>query len=225
MVKEGRAAGRQTTSADTSVAHHPASGGAVPGSVAPHEPPRLRIRYEKEIVPALMKRFGFTNRLAVPRLRKIVLNMGCGEAAHDAKVLEQAQSDLAMITGQKPVVTRAKIAVSNFRIKENDPVGCKVTLRRDRMYEFFDRLITVALPRIRDFRGVPRRGFDSAGNYSFGIREQSIFGELNLDEVHYTLGMDIIVVTDAKRQDVAMALLEGFGLPFEKASGSRGTTG
>ena len=204
MVKEGRA-----------------SGGAVPGSVVPHEPPRLRIRYEKEIVPDLMKRFGFKNAMAVPRLQKIVLNMGCGEAAHDAKVLEQAQQDMALITGQKPVVTRVKIAVSNFRIKENDPVGCKVTLRRDRMYEFLDRLITLALPRIRDFRGVPRRGFDQAGNYSFGIREQSIFSEINPDDMHYTLGMDIIVVIDAKRQDVSMALLEAFGMPFEKAGGSR----
>ncbi|MBI4323508.1 MAG: 50S ribosomal protein L5 [Candidatus Omnitrophica bacterium] len=163
-----------------------------------------------------MKQFGYTNRLAVPRVVKIVINMGCGEAAHDAKVLEEAQRDLARITGQRPVVTRAKKAVSGFKIQEGDAVGCKVTLRRQRMYEFLERLICAALPRIRDFRGVSAKAFDGRGGYSFGVREQTIFPELHLDEVHYALGMDIVLVTNAKTPQETRALLEGFGMPFEK---------
>lgn len=178
--------------------------------------PRLLERYHKELVPALMKRFGYTNRLAVPRLVKVVLNIGCGEAAHDAKVLEEAQRDLALITGQRPVVTRAKKAIAGFKIQEGDPVGCKVTLRRQRMYEFLDRLISVALPRIRDFRGLPARSFGQGGSYSLGIREQTVFPELHLDEVHYPLGMDVVIVTTAKIPQEARVLLEGLGLPFEK---------
>ena len=175
-------------------------------------------RYQKEIVPALMKQLGDTNRLAVPRMVKIVLNIGCGEAAHDAKVLEEAQRDLAIITGQRPAVTRAKQAVSNFKIKEGDPVGCKVTLRRARMYEFLDRLISAALPRIRDFRGLSAKGFDGSGNYSFGIKEQTIFPELHLDEVQYPLGMDVVMVTTAADSARARALLAAFGMPFERPS-------
>jgi large subunit ribosomal protein L5 len=163
-----------------------------------------------------MKRFGYTNRLAVPRLKKIVLNVGCGEGAHDAKALEEAQRDMALICGQKPAVTRAKKAVSNFKIKEGDPVGCKVTLRRHRMYEFLDRLVSVALPRIRDFRGLSANGFDHAGNYSFGIREQSIFPEVRLDDVRYNLGMDVVMVISANTREEAKTLLDGFGMPFEK---------
>jgi len=178
--------------------------------------PRLFEHYQQEIVPTLVKEFGHSNRLAVPRLVKIVVNMGCGEAAHDAKVLEEAQRDLALITGQRPIVTRAKKAISNFKIKAGDPVGCKVTLRRARMYEFLDRLVNAALPRIRDFRGLSASGFDHSGNYSFGIREQTIFPELHLDDVHYTLGMDITIVTTAKVSAEARALLQAFGLPFEK---------
>ena len=173
-------------------------------------------RYEQHLAPELMKRFGRANRLAVPRLVKIVLNVGCGEAAHDAKALEEAQRDLGLICGQRPAVTRAKKAVSNFKIKEGDPVGCKATLRRRRMYEFLDRLVSAALPRIRDFRGLSAKGFDEGGNYSFGIREQSIFPELRLDEMHYTFGMDVVMVTTARTREEAKALLEGFGFPFEK---------
>lgn len=183
---------------------------------APVPVPKLAERYRKELVPALMKQFGYTNRLAVPRVVKIVINMGCGEAAHDAKVLEEAQRDLARITGQRPVVTRAKKAVSGFKIQEGDAVGCKVTLRRQRMYEFLERLICAALPRIRDFRGVSAKAFDGRGGYSFGVREQTIFPELHLDEVHYALGMDIVLVTNAKTPQETRALLEGFGMPFEK---------
>ncbi|MBI3320467.1 MAG: 50S ribosomal protein L5 [Candidatus Omnitrophica bacterium] len=178
--------------------------------------PRMLQRYQQEIVPALMKRFGYTNRLAVPRLAKIVLNMGCGEAAHDAKVLEEAQRDLGLITGQRPVVTRSKQAVSNFKIRENDPVGCKVTLRRRRMYEFLDRLISAALPRIRDFRGLSGKSFDQGGNYSFGIQEQTVFPELHLDDVQHVLGMDVVIVTTAGTPEEARALLDGFRLPFAK---------
>lgn len=178
--------------------------------------PRMLQHYQQEIVPALMKRFGYTNRLAVPRLTKIVINMGCGEAAHDAKVLEEAQRDLGLISGQRPVVTRSNKAVSNFKIRENDPVGCKVTLRRQRMYEFLDRLISAALPRIRDFRGLSTKAFDQGGNYSFGIQEQTIFPELHLDDVQYVLGMDVVIVTTAGTPEEARALLEGFRLPFAK---------
>lgn len=169
-------------------------------------------------MPALMKQFGYPNRLAVPRVEKVVLNMGCGEAAHDAKLFEEAQRHVGLISGQRPVVTRAKQAVSNFKIKEGDPVGCKVTLRRQRMYEFLDRLLSIALPRIRDFRGLPARSFDRGGNYSFGIREQIIFPELHPDDIHYPLGMDITITTTAKTLQEARALLEGFGVPFEKPS-------
>lgn len=179
--------------------------------------PRLVERYDAELVPSLMQQFRLTNRLAVPRLVKIVVNMGCGEAAHDEKLLEEAQRDLALITGQRPAITRAKKAVSNFRIREGDPVGCKVTLRRQRMYEFLDRLVSVVLPRLRDFRGLSATGFDRGGNYSFGIGEHVIFPEIHLDRVHYTLGMDITIVTTAETPAQARALLEGFGFPFERS--------
>jgi len=186
--------------------------------------PRLLERYQQEIVPALMKRFGYRNRLAVPRLVKIVINMGCGEAAHDAKILEEAQRDLALISGQKPLVTRAKKAISNFKIQAGDPVGCKVTLRRQRMYEFLDRLVHVVLPRIRDFRGLSVKGIDQGGSYSFGIQDQTVFPELHLDEVHYNLGMDIVIVTTAQSREETQALLAAFGMPFEKDA-QKGTGG
>ena len=178
--------------------------------------PAFLKRYEDQIRPALVKQFKRANRLAVPRLTKIVLNIGCGEAAHDAKVLEEAMRHLAAISGQRPAVTRAKKAVSNFKIKEGDPVGCKVTLRRQRMYEFLERLIAIALPRIRDFQGVSKHGFDAGGNFSFGIQEQTIFPEVQPDDVHHTLGMDIAIVTTAASAEEARALLAGFGMPFQK---------
>ena len=180
--------------------------------------PRLSERYHQELVPALMTQFKYTNRLAVPRLTKIVLNIGCGEAAHDAKILEEVQRNLATISGQRPIVTRAKKAVSNFKIKEGDPVGCKVTLRRRRMYEFLDRLVSVALPRIRDFRGLPATSFDGSGNYSFGIRELVIFPELHPDDLRSPMGMDVVIATTAATAEEARALLEGFKMPFEKAA-------
>jgi len=175
-------------------------------------------KYQKEIAPALAKEFNHTNVMAVARLQKIVINMGCGEAAHDAKILEAAQRDLGMITGQRPLVTRAKKAVSNFKIRENDPVGCKVTLRRARMYEFLDRLISTALPRIRDFRGLSPNGFDEGGNYGFGLTEQTIFPEIQLEQAQHTLGMDIVFVTTAATKEEAFALLKAFGFPFAAKS-------
>ena len=191
------------------------------------KPPRLLERYQQEIAPRLSETLGGRNLMAVPRLAKIVVNIGCGEAAHDAKVLEAVLRDLGLITGQRPAVTRARKAISNFRIKEGDPVGCKVTLRRARMYEFFDRLVNVALPRIRDFQGLNPRGFDGGGNYNFGIQEHVIFPELNLDQVSSPLGMDITIVTTAKTQEEAMALLRAFGMPFMRsrvATGGEATT-
>ena len=179
-----------------------------------HHVPRLLERYRKEIAPALAKQFRHTNLMAVARLEKVVLNIGCGEAAHDAKLLEALQKDLALIAGQRPAITRAKKAISNFKIKEEDPVGLKVTLRRARMYEFVDRLVHAALPRIRDFRGLSPRGLDQGGNYSFGIKEHTIFPEIRPDQSPYPTGLDVVVVTNAATQDEALALLKGFGFPF-----------
>lgn len=176
--------------------------------------PRLMERYRQQIVPELMRGFHYTNRLQTPRLVKIVANMGVGEAAHDAKALEEAVATLAAITGQKPLVTRAHKAISNFKIKIGDPVGCKVTLRGVRMYEFLDRLVNVAAPRIRDFRGLPLSGFDGSGNYTIGLKDQLIFPEIEFDSVKVTLGMDITFVTSARRREEAQALLRQLGMPF-----------
>ena len=179
-----------------------------------HHVPRMLERYRKELAPALAKQFGHKNLMAVARLQKIVVNIGCGEAAHDAKVLESAQRDLALITGQRPLITRAKKAISNFKIKEQDAVGLKVTLRRARMYEFLDRLVSAALPRIRDFRGLSPKGFDEGGNYSFGVKEHTIFPEVQVDQAYQMVGMDITLVTTAATRDEAFMLLKGFGMPF-----------
>lgn len=184
--------------------------------------PEMLERYRTVIVPALLKGFGHQHPLAVARLEKIVLNIGCGEAAHDAKALEEAQRDLGLIAGQRPVITRAKKAISSFKIREGDPVGCQVTLRNAPMYEFLNRLVHVALPRIRDFRGFSLRGFDQGGNYNFGLREHTIFPELRLDDVHYAFGMDIALVIRANSQPEALALLRGFGFPFLAPSATSG---
>ena len=178
--------------------------------------PRLQERYRKEIIPALMKTLGCTNQLEVPRLQKIVINMGVGQGAQDVKLVEQAALELGLITGQKPVITRAKKAISNFKIREGQPIGCKVTLRRARMYEFLDRLINMAMPRIRDFRGIPTGGFDGTGNYAFGLSEQLIFLEIDYDKVTRVQGMDIIICTTARSRDQAFELLKLFGMPFRE---------
>ena len=178
--------------------------------------PRLLERYRKEVVPALMKQFGYKNPLQVPRLVKTVINMGVGQGAQDVKVVEQAALELGLITGQRPVITRAKKAISNFKIKEGQPVGCKVTLRRVRMYEFLDRLLNLAMPRVRDFRGVPVGGFDGSGNYALGLNEQLIFPEIDFDKVTRVQGMDVIICTTAKSRDEAYELLKQLGMPFRK---------
>ena len=179
-------------------------------------PPRLLVQYRQGVMPAMMQRFGYTNPFQVPRLDKIVLNMGVGEAAKDAKALDEALLTLTTITGQKPVTTRAKKAISNFHIRKNDVVGCRVTLRKHRMYEFFDRFVNVALPRIRDFRGVSQKSFDGQGNYTVGVREQAIFPELEFDKIQHTLGMDITFVTSTESVETSRELLTQMGMPFAK---------
>ncbi|MFP4465749.1 MAG: 50S ribosomal protein L5 [Candidatus Goldiibacteriota bacterium] len=177
---------------------------------------RLKERYDKEIVQELMKAKGYKNKHQVPRLEKIVINMGVGEAAQNIKVLDEAVAELAAVTGQKPVVTRSKGAISNFKLRENMPIGCKVTLRGQKMYEFFDRFVSIALPRVRDFNGTPKNAFDGRGNYTMGIKEQIIFPEVDYDKVQHTLGMDITFVTTAKTNEEAYSLLENMGMPFRK---------
>ena len=160
--------------------------------------PRLKEKFQKEIVAAIMKEKGYKNKNQVPRIDKVVINMGIGEATQNIKVLDEAVEELGLITGQKPIITRSKIAISNFKLRENLPIGCKVTLRGNKMYEFVDRLVSIALPRVRDFNGVPRNSFDGRGNYTMGLKEQIIFPEINFDKVVHTLGMDITFVTTAK---------------------------
>jgi large subunit ribosomal protein L5 len=179
-------------------------------------PPRLREVYRARVIPALMKERGYTNPLAVPRLEKVVINMGVGEGRENAKVLDFATADLTAITGQRPVVTRAKKSIANFKLREGAPIGAKVTLRGARMYEFLDRLIHVALPRVRDFKGVPPKGFDGRGNYTLGLREQLIFPEIVYDKIDKVRGMDINVVTTARTDEEAKALLATLGMPFRE---------
>ena len=175
---------------------------------------RLHEIYKKEIVPQLMKQLGLTNPMAVPRITKITINMGVGVALADKKVLESALGDLTKIAGQKPVSTRARISVASFKVRDGVAIGCKVTLRNERMYEFLDRLINVAMPRIRDFRGVSRRAFDGRGNYNLGVKEQIIFPEINFDSVDAIRGMDIAITTTARNDDHGRALLEAFKFPL-----------
>ena len=176
--------------------------------------PRLQEQFESEVVPNLMQEFGYKNRFEVPKIEKIVVNMGVGEGVQDSKKVQAAAGDLTLITGQKPVVTRAKNSIANFKVREGMPLGCKVTLRRSRMYEFLDRLITIALPRVRDFRGVSPKSFDSRGNFSMGLKEQIVFPEIEYDKVDEIRGMDVVIVTTAKTDDEARALLRGFNMPF-----------
>jgi large subunit ribosomal protein L5 len=177
---------------------------------------RLREQYENEIVDAMIKKFGYKNVVQVPKIDKIVINMGVGEAKENAKILESAMKDLEIISGQKPVITKAKKSVANFKIREGMPIGCMVTLRSERMYEFLDRLVNLALPRVRDFRGVNPNSFDGRGNYSMGIKEQLIFPEIEYDKVDKIRGMDIIVVTTAQTDEEGRELLAQFGMPFAR---------
>lgn len=179
--------------------------------------PRLLEKYRNEIVPKMTETFGLKNKMAVPRLEKIVVNMGVGEALQDVKILDKAAEELGVITGQKPIIRRAKIAISNFKIKEGNPIGCKVTLRKQKMYEFLDRLVSAALPRIRDFRGVPTESFDQAGNYTLGLPEQTVFPEIEYDRITRVQGMDIVfVIKKSKSKEQSRELLRLFGMPFKE---------
>lgn len=204
---EKKAAKRENKSAGTQVAV---------GETA-HDPnyvPRFKQRYNEVIRPSLMKEFGYKNPMQVPKINKIVLNIGAGEAASDSKKIQQAQNDLTAIAGQKAVVTRAKKAIATFKIRKDLPIGVKVTLRKDRMYEFLDRLITTAMPRIRDFRGLNGKSFDGRGNYALGLKEHMVFVEIDYDKTETVWGMDIVINTSAKTDDEAKALLKGFQFPF-----------
>ncbi len=175
---------------------------------------RLKEKYKKEIVSVLMKEFSYKNVMQVPKLKNIVLNVGMGEAIQNIKLLDAAVKELATITGQRPVITRAKKSIAGFKLRKDMPIGCKVTLRSDRMYEFLDKFISIALPRIRDFRGVSAKAFDGRGNYAFGIKEQIIFPEINHDKIESIYGMDVIIVTSAKTNEEGKALLKHLGMPF-----------
>lgn len=178
--------------------------------------PRLKQKYRDEIVPALVKEFGYGNVMQVPRIEKIVVNTGVGEAARDSKIIEGAINDLTLITGQKPMVTKARKSIAQFKLRDGQPIGAHVTLRGDRAWEFFDRLVSLALPRIRDFRGLSPKQFDGNGNYTFGLTEQSVFHEINQDKIDRVRGFDITIVTTAKTDDEGRALLRAFGFPFKQ---------
>jgi large subunit ribosomal protein L5 len=176
--------------------------------------PRMRTKYDAEIVKAMTEKFGYKNHMEVPKIEKITINMGVGEGSQDKKKVTVAAEEMALISGQKPVITKAKKSIAQFKLREGMPIGCKVTLRRERMFEFLDRLITVAMPRIRDFRGVNPKSFDGRGNYAMGLKEQIIFPEISYDQIEKVRGMDIIVTTTAKTDDEARELLRLFGFPF-----------
>lgn len=177
---------------------------------------RLKEKYLNEVVPAMMKKFNYKSVMQVPKIEKIVVNMGVGDAVQNPKALDDAVNELTLITGQKPVVTRAKKSIAGFRLREGMPIGCKVTLRGNRMYDFLDKLVSVSLPRVRDFRGVSKNSFDGRGNYTLGIREQLIFPEIDYDQVNKVRGMDIVIVTTAKTDEESRELLSLLGMPFQK---------
>jgi large subunit ribosomal protein L5 len=195
----------------------PAEKGEKPkGPKGPQEPSRLHVRYKKEVIPALAKHFNYKNLMAVPKLEKIVINMGLGEAIGNAKIIDIAAAELGSIAGQRPIVTRAKKSIANFKLRENVAIGAAVTLRGERMFEFFDRLTSVVLPRVRDFRGVPTRSFDGRGNYTLGLRDQLIFPEISYEKVDKIRGMNVTIVTTARTDDEARELLKQLGMPFRQ---------
>src|SRR5688572_22211363 len=200
--------------AEAKAAKADAAKGAKPAAKAEGYTPRLKADYEQRIVAAMTEKFGYKNRLQVPRLDKIVINMGVGEATQDKKKVESAAAEMQAIAGQKPVITKAKKSIAQFKLREGMPIGCKVTLRRDRMYEFLDRLVTVALPRVRDFRGLNPNSFDGRGNYALGLKEQIIFPEINYDQIEKVRGMDVIITTTAGTDEEARELLRLFNFPF-----------
>jgi large subunit ribosomal protein L5 len=203
--------GAKAGKAEAHIAAAPAEKGE---PAKPTQPARLKEVYRKEVAPALAKQFGYKSPMEVPRIAKIVLNMGVGEATSDKKILENAVADMTKIAGQKPVVTKARKAIAGFKIREGYPIGCMVTLRQERMYEFLDRLISIALPRVRDFRGVSGKGFDGRGNYNMGVKEQIIFPEIEYDKIDAIRGMNITITTSAKTDAEAKALLSAFKFPF-----------
>jgi len=214
--KAGQRAARPRGGGKAAPAAEP-SAPAKRASVSGSTPPRMRERFRSAVVPAMMKERGYSNPFQVPRLEKVVINMGVGEGKENAKVLDFATADLQAIAGQKPIITRAKKSIANFKLRENVPIGCKVTLRGPRMYEFLDRLVNVALPRVRDFKGVPPKGFDGRGNYNMGLKEQVIFPEIVYDKVDKVRGMDITMVTTARTDEEAKALLTHLGVPFRES--------
>jgi large subunit ribosomal protein L5 len=216
MADKAERKGRAAAAGKSEKVEKAAKGKAEPAPSLPRVPARLRTRFRSEIAPALMRQFSYANRMQVPEIKKVVINMGLGEAVANVKVIDAAVAEMAAISGQKPVVTRAKKSEASFKLRAGMPIGCKVTLRGERMYEFLDRLLSVALPRIRDFRGVPAKSFDGRGNYSLGIREQLIFPEIRYDKVETTRGMDICIQTSARTDEEARALLEHIGFPFRK---------
>ncbi|MBN2395577.1 MAG: 50S ribosomal protein L5 [Candidatus Atribacteria bacterium] len=178
--------------------------------------PRLKDKYQQEVIPAMMKKYNYKNKMAVPKIEKVVLNMGLGKARENAKIVEEATQVISTITGQKPIITKSSKSISNFSVRKGMPVGCKVTLRKDRMYEFLDRFINVAIARIRDFHGVSPDSFDGRGNYTLGVKEQLIFPEIEFDKVNTTLGMNITISTNAKNDEEAKDLMSLIGMPFKK---------
>ena len=188
-----------------------------PAAPAEKKVPNLKVKYQKEVAPALMQKFGYKSVMEIPRLDKIVVNCGCGEARDNAKVLESVVADLAAITGQKPIITKAKKSVANFKLREGMPIGAKVTLRQDKMWEFLDRFFNVALPRVRDFRGINPNAFDGRGNYAIGLKEQLIFPEIDYDKIDKIRGLDIVICTTAKTDEEAKELLELLGAPFVRS--------
>jgi len=176
--------------------------------------PRLRDKFEKDVVPKMMQEFGYKNKMQVPRLHKIVVNMGLGEALQNPKIIDASSKEMAAITGQRPVVTRSRKSIANFKLREGLPIGCMVTLRKERMYEFLDRLINVAIPRVRDFRGISKRSFDGKGNFTMGVREQIIFPEIDYDKIEKIKGLNVSIITTAETDEEGRALLKHLGMPF-----------
>lgn len=214
---DGKAQGKKAKAEQVEVAAEAAGGKPARPKANNRATARLREKYVKEVLPALMKEFGLDNPMAAPKLEKIVVNMGVGEATQNAKVIDPAVSEVQQIAGQKPVVTKAKKSIAQFKVREGNPIGVMVTLRGDRMYEFFDRLVNIALPRVRDFRGVPTKSFDGRGNFTLGVRDQLIFPEIDYSKVEKMKGMNITIVTTAGNDDQARALLKHMGMPFRTA--------
>lgn len=212
--KDKKASGKKGPAKEVAAAAKEPHKQAVEAPAGPRVPPRMKDTYRDKVIPALMKEFGYKNPMQVPKLQRIVLNVGMGQAIQNVKLLESAASELGVLTGQKAVITKAKKAIAGFKLRQGMPIGTKVTLRSDRMYEFFDRLVSVALPRIRDFRGVSPKAFDGRGNYTLGLKEQLVFPEIKYDSVASIHGMDITIVTSAGTNEEGKALLRHLGMPF-----------